>query len=223
MTCAGSKTPVRRAGVSSALPSTKTRSRPYAPARARSTVDFPVPGGPSSSTCRPVSSAATISSTSRARPTTAERNSSTAAETFAKPNRLVEVDHATDVLAVAHVLVALVDVLELVLLGDELVELEPAVLVELQQFRDGGARAARAEHGAQDLLVEQRQLEQAHVDLRLLPGRNRGGDDGSALARQRHRRLDEVTREHARREDDRIGHAPPRQLHHHHHRFFHAR
>src|SRR5947207_9744120 len=124
-----------------------------------------------------------MSSTSRPRPTTADRNSFTAAETFVKLGRLLgEVDHATDVLAVAHVLITIVDLVELVLLGDELVELELAVLVQLQQLRDGRARAARTEHGAEQLLVEQRQLEQAHVDLRLLPRRDGGGDHRAALA-----------------------------------------
>src|SRR2546423_7155093 len=167
MTCAGSKPPVRRAGVDSAWPSTTTRSSPYAPATARNTVDFPVPGGPSSSTCRPVSRAATISSTSRARPTTAERSSPTVADACVK--FLVEIDHATDVLAVAHVLVALVDLLELVLLGDELVELELAVLVQLQQLRNRSARAAPAEDRAEQLLVEQRELGIAAGHLRTAP------------------------------------------------------
>ena len=49
-------------------------------------------------------------------------------------------DHAADVFAVAHCLVADVDVIECVGVGDELVELERAVLVHAKQARDIAAR-----------------------------------------------------------------------------------
>ena len=49
-------------------------------------------------------------------------------------------DHAADVFAVAHCLVADVDVIECVGVGDELVELERAVLVHAKQARDVAAR-----------------------------------------------------------------------------------
>ena len=45
--------------MSSALPSTNSNPMPDSSAMARSTVDFPVPGGPSISRCRPAASAAT--------------------------------------------------------------------------------------------------------------------------------------------------------------------
>ena len=53
-------------------------------------------------------------------------------------------DHAADVLAVEHVLVALVDLVELVAAGDQLVQLELARLVEADELRhvDQGAAAA---------------------------------------------------------------------------------
>ena len=49
-------------------------------------------------------------------------------------------DHAADVFAIAHCLVADVDVIECVGVGDELVELERAVLVHAKQARDVAAR-----------------------------------------------------------------------------------
>ena len=61
----------------------------------------------------------------------------------------------------AHVVVALVDAVERVRLGDEAVEVELALAVQAEQLGDVGARVARAEQRADDLLLHQRQVEQA--------------------------------------------------------------
>src|SRR6516165_5271568 len=53
-------------------------------------------------------------------------------------------DHAADVLAVEHVLIALVDLVELVAAGDQLVQLEIARLVEADEERHVGQGAAAA-------------------------------------------------------------------------------
>src|ERR1700760_812334 len=106
----------------------------------RSSVALPVPGGPSSTTCRRVASATVRTSRSRRRPTTA----------VDKCGSAVELDDAADVLAVVHVLVALLDLVERVGLGDQLVELQEPVLVELQLPEDVPVRVGHAEHRALD-------------------------------------------------------------------------
>ena len=72
------------------------------------------------------------------------------------------VDHdAADVLAGPHVVVAVVDAVEVVRLGHQPVEVELAVALELEQLRDVGAGVGRAEQRADHLLLHQRQVEQA--------------------------------------------------------------
>src|SRR2546429_240316 len=141
---AGSWWPTSRAGVSSALPSTKTMPRPAPAASVRSSVDFPVPGGPPSTRWRPPSSAAGGST----RPPSS-------------PSVVVD-DHAPDVLAVQQVLVALVDLVQRVLLRDELVQLDVPGLVQVQQALDVVDRVAAAEQEAVDRLLEQRQHGAGH-------------------------------------------------------------
>src|SRR6478735_10589201 len=106
--------------------------RPAASATARSSVDLPVPGGPSSTTWMPAASEAASTSASRRRPTirsstraSSDRDSRSddrggAAGLLALDSVFVD-HHAPDVLAVEHVLEALGDVLELVGVGDQLV------------------------------------------------------------------------------------------------------
>jgi 4-hydroxy 2-oxovalerate aldolase len=62
-------------------------------------------------------------------------------------------DHAAEVLAVAHVLVALIHVGEFVRGRHKLVELELALLVQAQQPRDVPARVRSAEDAADQLLL----------------------------------------------------------------------
>src|SRR6516162_6897371 len=108
---------MRRAGVSSALPSTRTNSAWRDTVTCRSRVDLPVPGGPSSRMWAPDASAARTSSSSRWRPTTGMGKSV-----------LVD-DDAAYVLAGHQVVVALVDLVQRVGPGDDLVDLDVAGLV----------------------------------------------------------------------------------------------
>src|SRR3954470_7434018 len=98
----------------------------------------------------PLASAAASTSASRRRPTM--RSSTRASREFAS----VLVDyHAPDVLAVEHVLEALVDVVERVRLGDQLVKLELARLVEPDEVADVVHRVAAAEERALHRLLEE--------------------------------------------------------------------
>src|SRR5581483_2535754 len=106
--------PTSLAGVSSALPSANTTALPAPRAMSRSSVDLPVPGGPSITTCRPAPSATVSTSRSRRSPTTGGGDSA------------VMQDDAANVLPVEQVLVALVDLVEGVGAGDQLVQLEVA-------------------------------------------------------------------------------------------------
>src|SRR5437899_12879459 len=102
---------------------------PAASATARSSVDLPVPGGPSRTMWRPASRAAVRTSASRRRPTMSRpiRSSRSLPSVFVK-------DDPADVLAVEQVLVALVDVVEPVRLGDQLVELDVAAAVQVEHL-----------------------------------------------------------------------------------------
>src|SRR5215831_14803394 len=152
-TWAGSYCPIKRAGVSSALPSANTTALPAPRAMSRSSVDLPVPGGPSITTCRPVSSATVRTSRSRRSPTIGGARPSepdgplgsrdgawrlaakapSAPRGVAPPgdSRAVMQDHAADVLAVEQVLVSLVDLVEGVRRGDQFVQLQLAGLVKV--------------------------------------------------------------------------------------------
>src|SRR5689334_23895205 len=109
-----------------------TSGTPAPSASERSSVVFPVPGGPSRMTLRPADRAAATTSASRRRATTRSRatrtmpptSSRAAAVVLSAVSRSVVVDDdAAQVLAVVQVLVALVDVVERVAGGDQLVEL----------------------------------------------------------------------------------------------------
>src|SRR5215813_6324420 len=147
-TCAGSYCPISLPGVSSALPSAKTTVRPARRAMSRSRVDLPVPGGPSITTCRPASSATVSTSRSRRSPTMGGAGSGSGAAIQ---------DHAADVLAVQQVLIPLVDLVEGVGAGDQLVQLEVTGPVELHHPRDVVERVAGTEQAPLDALLEQRQ------------------------------------------------------------------
>src|SRR6516165_1937346 len=157
-TCAGSYCPISLAGVSSALPSAKTTALPALRAMSRSSVDLPVPGGPSMTTCRPASSATVSTSRSRRRPTTGGGPGGSPVSLVGIP------DHPADVLAVQQILVALVDLVERVGGGDELVELEVARLVELDHAGDVVERVARPEQAALNALLEQGEQRARQLD-----------------------------------------------------------
>jgi hypothetical protein len=121
-------------------------------------------------------------------------------------------DHPADVLAVAHVLVALVDVLQGVARGDQVVEVELALLVEREELGDRRARAQPAEDGALEILLQQRELEEAelHVDV---GGVAHARDDGAAaLPGHAERCRDVLTLDVADRDDRLLRHPAPGQL-----------
>src|SRR4051812_34317224 len=166
---------------------------PAACATARSSVDLPVPGGPSSTTWMPAESAAASTSASRRRPTIrsstrarSDRNSTSDDRGGAEgPLALISVfvnHHAPDVLAVEHVLEALVDVVQGVGVGDQLVELELARLVEADEVADVVHRVARAEQRALDGLLVERHHGAGELDGDLVRVRQAGDDRGAALA-----------------------------------------
>src|SRR5580658_1621378 len=172
-TSAGSKDPTRRAGVSSALPSTSTNSACRDSATCLSSVDLPVPGGPSSRMWAPDASAARTSSSSRRRPTT---------WIGIGPCSSVLVDHdAAHVLAGQQVLVALVDLVQGVGPGDDLVELDVPGLVQAQDLGDVGSRVAVAEQAALHRLAEQGQDRPGQLDARLQQLVQPGQDDDAIL------------------------------------------
>src|SRR5271169_4554611 len=113
-----------RAGVSSAFPSTKTTAWPRSRAIARNSVDLPVPGGPSSTTCLAAWSATVRTSRSRRRPMTGVMPPTGPGRGAAAGDSGAMQDEAPDVLAVEHVLVTLVDPVERVGSRDQLVELQ---------------------------------------------------------------------------------------------------
>src|SRR5262245_30429126 len=160
-TCAGSYCPISLAGVSSALPSAKTTALPAWRAMSRSRVDLPVPGGPSITTCRPASSATVSTSRSRRSPTMGGARPAGPAS----PGSGAAIhQHAADVLAVQQVLVPLVDLVEGVGGGDQLVQLQVAGPVELHHPRDVVERVAGTEQAALDPLLEQGQQRAGQLD-----------------------------------------------------------
>src|SRR6266568_736006 len=196
-TSAGSKDPTRRAGVSSALPSTRTNSACRDAATCRSRVDLPVPGGPSSRMWAPDASAARTSSSSRWRPTTC----------LATRSVLVD-DDAAHVLAGQQVVVALVDLVQGVGTGDDLVELEVAGLVQPEDLGDVGGRVAVAEQAALDRLAEQGQDRPRHGDGRYLQLVQPGHHDRAALADGVEPGLHDLGRHEVDGEDGRVGALP---------------
>src|SRR6516164_3567390 len=181
-TCAGSYCPISLAGVSSALPSAKTTAWPAWRAMSRSRVDLPVPGGPSITTCRPASSATVSTSRSRRSPTMGG----------ARPGSGAIHDHAADVLAVQQVLVPLVDLVEGVGGGDQLVQLQVAGPVELHHPRDVVERVAGTEQAALDALLEQGQQRAGQLDRVLGRVGQAGHHHRAALADRVERVRDDV-------------------------------
>ena len=67
-------------------------------------------------------------------------------------------DHTANVFAIAHVLIALIDLIEGVGTSDHSVEVELSLAVELGKTRNVGTRIGRAELGTNDLLLAQREI-----------------------------------------------------------------
>src|SRR5215467_9920362 len=107
--------------------------------------------------------------------------------------------------------VPLVDLIERVCLGDQLIQLQDAVAVEVQHLGNLGAGTFRSVEAALDLLVHHGQHEQVDVGLRLGDWRHGCDDAGAALGRERERRLEQVAAHHAEGADDRVAHLAPGQ------------
>src|SRR5689334_7141866 len=205
-TCAGSYCPISLAGVSSALPSAKTTARPAWRAMSRSRVDFPVPGGPSITTCRPASSATVSTSRSRRSPTMGGARPAPPGGAAGGPGSGAAIhDHAADVLAVQQVLVPLVDLGEGVGGGDQLVQLQVAGPVELHHPRDVVERIAGTEQAALDALLEQGQQRAGQLDRVLGRVGQAGHHHRAALADRVERVRDDLRRHDAHRDDRLVG------------------
>src|SRR6516165_10736709 len=204
-TCAGSYCPISLAGVSSALPSAKTTALPSWRAMSRNSVDLPVPGGPSITTCRPASSATVSTSRSRRSPT---MGGARPCVTRDRSGAVMQ-DHAADVLAVQQVLVPLVDLVEGVGGGDQLVQLQVTGLVKLHHPRDVVERVAGTEQASLDALLEQGQDRAGHLDRGLRRVGQPGHHHGAALADRIERVRDDLGG-HDPHGDDRLvrAHAP---------------
>src|SRR5262252_1235914 len=206
-TWAGSYCPINRAGVSSALPSANTTALPAWWAMSRSSVDLPVPGGPSITTCRPVSSATVSTSRSRRSPT---MGGARPGGPGGRPGSgAVMQDHAADVLPVEQVLVSLVDLVEGVRRGDQLVQLEVAGLVKLHHPGDVVERVAGTEQAPLDALLEQGEDRTGQFDRGLRRVRQPGHHHGAPLADRVERVRDDLGG-HDPHRDDRLvrAHAP---------------
>src|SRR5215813_3664945 len=202
-TCAGSYCPISLAGVSSALPSANTTALRAWRAMSRSRVDLPVPGGPSIATCRPASSATVSTSRSRRSPTMGGTRPG-CADSGPGSGAAIH-DHAADVLAVQQVLVPLVDLVEGVGGGDQLVQLQVAGLVELHHPRDVVERVAGTEQAALDALLEQGQQRAGQLDRVLGRVGQAGHDHRAALADRVERVRDDVGGHDAHGDDRLVG------------------
>src|ERR1700722_2189978 len=209
-TSAGSKEPMRRAGVSSALPSTRTNSASRAAPPCRSRVDLPVPGGPSSRMWAPDASAARTSSSSRWRPTTCLDMGSVLKDRGAR-SVLVD-DDAANVLAGQEILVALVDLVQGVGAGDDLVQLEVTRLVQPEDLRDVVGRVAVAEQAAHHALAEQGQDGPRQLDGRVHQLVQPGHHDDAALADRGEPRADDFGGHQVDGQDGRVGPLAPGHL-----------
>src|SRR6185437_8801522 len=120
-------------------------------------------------------------------------------------------DHAADVLAVEHVLVALVDLIQLVPAGDQLVELELARLVEADELRHVDQGAAPAVDRALDPALVPDQDARVLVDP-AVP--HRGDRDLAGLADDPDRVRDHLVVQDADGDDGLVGELAPGGLDH---------
>src|SRR5215831_2914115 len=209
-TWAGSYCPINRAGVSSALPSANTTALPAWRAMSRSSVDLPVPGGPSITTCRPVSSATVSTSRSRWSPTMG--GARPGGPGGAPGSGGVIQDHAADVLPVEQVLVPLVDLVEGLRRGDQLVQLEVAGLVQLHHPRDVVEWVAGTEQAPLDALLEQGEDRAGQLDRVLRWVGQPGHHHGAAFADRVERVRDDLGGHDPYGDDRLVGTDAPGQL-----------
>src|SRR6266536_1132978 len=118
-------------------------------------------------------------------------------------------DDAADGLAGHQVVVALVDLVQGVGLGDDLVELEVACLVKAEDLGDVGGRGAVAEQAALHRLAEQGQDGPGQRDGRYFQLVQPGHHDRAALADGVEPGGHDFGRHEVDGEDGRVGHLPP--------------
>src|SRR6185312_6534 len=120
--------------------------------------------------------------------------------------------YSSNIAAGEHVVVGLIDVIELVLGGDGFVEQQLAAPVQAYQARDVGARVGFAVKASQEPFLEQREQRQRQR-RRHVGHRCQGGDHhGTALPHRIERVVDHRPFEHAWRQDRRVGHDSTRNL-----------
>src|SRR5690242_19737855 len=115
-------------------------------------------------------------------------------------------DHAADVLAVEHVLVALVDLVQLVAAGDQLIQLELARLVEADEERHVGQGVATAVDRALDPALVADQHAGVLVDH---AAPDRGDRDLAGLAHDLDSVLDHLVVQDADGDDRAVGELAP--------------
>src|ERR1019366_2797698 len=97
-------------------------------------------------------------------------------------DKLIEHQHRARDLARLHRAEGLVDVLELAALADHIVEVEPPLLIELDEPWHVDTEAVGAHEATLDALLEQ---QREAVDVHLLPERHHPDDGGSAAGCER--------------------------------------
>src|SRR4030081_3804619 len=110
----------------------------------------------------------------------------TAARTMSAIRTVLVHHHAADVLAVLQILVGLVDLVEAVAAGGQLVGLEVAGAVEAQPHGGGVEGVAGPEQGAADLALVADQHAGVDVDRVLVDMADGGDRDLAALSGHRH-------------------------------------
>ncbi|CDZ87968.1 hypothetical protein RHRU231_360088 [Rhodococcus ruber] len=123
----------------------------------------------------------------------------------ARADLVVVHDDAADVLAVAEILERGVDVLELVGLGDQLVQLELAAAVHVGDERDVAARRRGAVQGALQALARHREGEQVERHVALGDRRRRGEHQGAAATGHLLGGVQQVPVGDVDRDDDDVG------------------
>src|SRR6202034_4050405 len=113
---------------------------------------------------------------------------------------------AAQVDATVHVLVADVDVVQLVSPGHQVVERQTASPVEREDAVDVGQWPGQPHDDADQVLSGHRKLHEGQGRGVLRHGRHRGHDDVAALADQAGYRPDQVAVQHADGDDGGVGH-----------------
>src|ERR1700730_3927581 len=136
----------------------------------------------------------------------------TAARTMSAIRSILVDDNAADVLAVLQVLVGLVDLVEAVAAGDQLVELEVPGAGEAQQPGDVVEGVAVPEQGAADLALVADQHASRDVHRMLVDVADGGDRDLAALAGHRRGGVHHLLGDPRGRQDRVVGELAPGRL-----------